>query len=71
MNQEFLIDAGHEDESISRNANWDTPLLIAVETSQAVATLLATRFPRCIPWKNKQGADAVTLPSLQLSFSTK
>ena len=71
MYQEFLIDAGHEDESISRNANWDTPLLLAVETSPAVATLLATRFPRCIPWKNKQGADAVTLPSLQPSFSTK
>ncbi|KAL8738216.1 MAG: hypothetical protein Q9181_000942 [Wetmoreana brouardii] len=55
----FLIDAGHEDESISRNANGDTPLHVAVETSVPVATLLATRFPRCIPWKNKQGADAV------------
>ena len=57
--QEFLIDAGHEDEGISKNANWDTPLSLAVETSEAVATLLATRFPRCIPWKNKQGADTV------------
>lgn len=57
--QEFLIDAGHEDDGISKNANWDTPLLLAVETSEAVATLLATRFPRCIPWKNKQGADSV------------
>lgn len=58
--KEFLIDAGHEDEDgISKNANGDTPLLLAVETSEAVATLLATRFPRCIAWKNKQGADAV------------
>ncbi|KAL2045748.1 hypothetical protein N7G274_002179 [Stereocaulon virgatum] len=60
---EFLIDAGHEDESISRNANWDTPLHIAVESSEAVATLIAMRFPRCIPWKNKQGADAIILTS--------
>jgi len=55
----FLIDAGHEDGGISRNANWDTPLHLAVETSEEVAELLATRFSRCIPWKNKQGADAV------------
>ncbi|KAM0805504.1 ankyrin repeat-containing domain protein [Usnea florida] len=60
---EFLIDAGHEDEGISKNANWDTPLSLAVETSEAVATLLATRFPRCIPWKNKQGADTLMLTS--------
>ncbi|KAL9613245.1 MAG: hypothetical protein Q9167_002205 [Letrouitia subvulpina] len=56
---EFLIDAGHEDAGISRNGNWDTPLHLAVETSIPVAVLLATRFPRCIPWRNKQGADAV------------
>ncbi|KAL2058480.1 hypothetical protein ABVK25_001208 [Lepraria finkii] len=60
---EFLIEAGHEDESISRNANWDTPLHIAVESSEAVAMLIATRFPRYIPWKNKQGADALMLTS--------
>lgn len=60
---EFLIDAGHEDDGISKNANWDTPLLLAVETSEAVATLLATRFPRSIPWKNKQGADSLMLTS--------
>jgi len=56
---EFLIDAGHEDGGISKNADWETPLHLAVETSEGVAELLATRFPRCIPWKNKQGADAV------------
>lgn len=58
----FLIYAGHEDSGISKNANWDTPLHLAVETSEAVAELLATRFPRCIPLKNKQGADAVYHP---------
>lgn len=63
---EFLIDAGHEDDGISRNANWDTPLHLAVETSGEVAELLATRFSRCIPWKNKQGADAVRLCPLLL-----
>lgn len=68
---EFLIDAGHEDGGISKNANWDTPLHVAVETSEDVAELLATRFPRCIPWKNKQGADAVRLcPSSTLAQLT-
>ncbi|KAL8721744.1 MAG: hypothetical protein Q9225_001642 [Loekoesia sp. 1 TL-2023] len=57
----FLINAGHEDDSISRNANGDTPLHIAVETSIQIATLLASKFPQCIPLKNKQGADAVML----------
>lgn len=57
--QHFLIDAGHEDDGISRNANGDTPLHLAVETSAPVATLLASTFPQCIPWKNKQGADTV------------
>ncbi|KAL9030466.1 MAG: hypothetical protein Q9196_001410 [Gyalolechia fulgens] len=55
----FLIDAGHEDDTISRNADGDTPLHLAVETSVTVATLLANQFSRCIPWQNKQGADAV------------
>jgi len=58
---DYLIGAGHEDDSISRNADWDTPLHLAVEKSEAVAALLATSFPRCIPWKNKQGADALML----------
>ncbi|KAI4257567.1 MAG: hypothetical protein LQ352_001632, partial [Teloschistes flavicans] len=57
----YLIDAGHEDESISRNANGDTPIHLAVETSLPLATLLATTFPHCIAWKNKQGADAIML----------
>ncbi|KAL8928523.1 MAG: hypothetical protein Q9208_001757 [Pyrenodesmia sp. 3 TL-2023] len=57
----FFIEAGHDDDSISRNANGDTPLHLAVETSVPIATLLASAFSRCIPWKNKQGADTVML----------
>ncbi|MCJ1274048.1 hypothetical protein MMC21_001842 [Puttea exsequens] len=58
---EFLITAGHEDHGISLNINRDTPLLIAVQNSPMCATTLATHFPRCIPWKNRQGADALML----------
>lgn len=61
--QEFLISSGHEDAGISRNADGDTPLHLAVETSEAVAELLASKFPRCIAWKNKAGADTVRPPS--------
>ncbi|KAL9122070.1 MAG: hypothetical protein Q9187_001371 [Circinaria calcarea] len=56
---EFFIDVGHEDDGISRNANGDTPLMLGVGADDRVAQLLAERFPRCIEWKNKQGADAV------------
>ncbi|KAL8788458.1 MAG: hypothetical protein Q9213_001681 [Squamulea squamosa] len=58
---QFLVDVGHEDDAISRNVSWDTPLHLAVETSIPVAVFLATRFPQCIPWKNKQGADVIML----------
>ncbi|KAL8930382.1 MAG: hypothetical protein Q9172_000091 [Xanthocarpia lactea] len=54
---QFLVDFGHEDDTVSRNVGWDTPLHLAVETSAPIAVFLATRFPQCIPWKNKQGAD--------------
>lgn len=63
LKQEFLIDAGHEVSGVSRNAEFDTPLHLAVESpSPAVAMLLATRFPRCISMQNKHGADAVRFP---------
>jgi len=65
---EFLIDAGHEQGGISKNANLDTPLHLAVESSEEVAELLASRFPRCVAWKNKQGADAVCFPSQGVEF---
>ncbi|MCJ1402208.1 26S proteasome non-ATPase regulatory subunit [Xylographa trunciseda] len=60
---EFLIDAGHEDGGIARNADGDTPLMLAVEASEEVAQLLADRFARCVGWKNKRGADALMLAS--------
>ncbi|KAL8674486.1 MAG: hypothetical protein Q9168_001078 [Polycauliona sp. 1 TL-2023] len=65
---QLLVDLGHEDVAMSRNVSWDTPLHLAVETSVPIAAFLATRFPQCIPWKNKQGADVVRgrpLPFLQ------
>lgn len=59
--QEFLIEVGHEADGISRNGDFDTPLHVAVEFSEAVAKLLAKRFPRCIAFRNKKGADPVRL----------
>ena len=53
------MDAGHEDEGISRNADWDTPLMLAAEAHPEVAELLAERFERCVTWTNKRGVDAV------------
>lgn len=50
---------GHEADGISRNGDFETPLHIAVESSEAVAKLLAQRFPRCIAFRNKTGADPV------------
>ena len=57
--KQLLVDYGHEDDAISSNVTWDTPLHLAVETSVPIAVFLATKFPQCIPWKNKQGADVV------------
>lgn len=69
--QEFLIEAGHEADGISRNGDFDTPLHIAVESSEAVAKLLAQRFPRCIAFRNKTGADPVRLPANSSSHSSE
>ncbi|MCJ1471380.1 26S proteasome non-ATPase regulatory subunit [Lambiella insularis] len=59
----FLIDAGHEEDGISRNADGDTPLMLAVEASEEVAACLAERFARCVEWTNKKGVDALMLAS--------
>lgn len=57
---QLLLDAGHENGDISRNANWDTPLMVAARNGKVeVGILLISRFPRCIPWTNKAGLDAV------------
>ena len=64
--QEFLVEAGHEDEGISRNSEWETPLMIAAEARKVeVGALLIDEFPRCVPWFNKMGMDAVRMiPSI-------
>lgn len=73
----FLIDAGHEDQGISRNGSMDTPLHLAVDCKEGkdrsgegerVAELLARRFTRCVGWRNGAGVDAVRAPPLTPSF---
>ena len=58
--QKLLVDAGHEEGGITRNAYWDTPLMVAIKAGRTeIAVMLISRFPRCVPWKNKVGMDAV------------
>jgi uncharacterized protein len=62
--QKLLIDAGHEEEDISLNTEFETPLMVACEAKQIdMGNLLIERFPRCIPWANKYGMDSVRLPN--------
>jgi hypothetical protein len=69
--QRLLIDAGHEDEGISLNTDFETPLMLACEAKQVDAgKLLIAAFPRCVPWSNKQGMDAVSFSTLTLSSAT-
>ena len=59
--QAFLIDAGHEDEGFSRNADGDTALIVASAAShEEVVHLIASRFPSAIPIRNKFGLNAVS-----------
>ncbi|KAL6707860.1 Target of rapamycin complex 2 subunit avo2 [Coniothyrium glycines] len=59
---EFLIDSGHEDEMISRNNDWETPLMLAsCAGKEEVGVMLAKRFPACVTWQNKTGLDALML----------
>ncbi|KAF2402252.1 ankyrin [Trichodelitschia bisporula] len=58
----FLIEAGHEDGSVSINTEWDTPLMLAVKARQVdVGRLLVLRFPGCVVRKNRGGMDALML----------
>jgi hypothetical protein len=58
--QEFLIEQGHEDEGISRNNDFETPLMLASAAGKEdMGVTLAKRFPECIPWHDKAGLDAV------------
>ncbi|OCK81216.1 ankyrin [Lepidopterella palustris CBS 459.81] len=59
---EFLIEAGHEDEGVSRNGDWETPLMLAAANGRAeVGVLLCKRFPECVGWGDKGGLDALML----------
>ncbi|KAF2234204.1 ankyrin [Viridothelium virens] len=59
---DFLIRAGHEDSCISRNADGDTPLMVAAASEKVeVGELLIRHFPRCVSWQNKAGCDALML----------
>ncbi|KAK3059698.1 hypothetical protein LTS18_010239, partial [Coniosporium uncinatum] len=51
---DFLVTAGHENDGISRNTDYDTPLMLACEAKQIeVGRLLIQRCPGCVPWVNK------------------
>lgn len=73
---EFLIEEGHEQEKnsgdvmISRNNDWETPLMIAAAAGKEdMGVTLAKRFPECIGWQDRNGLDAVrlTLPFFTLT----
>ncbi|KZF21791.1 ankyrin [Xylona heveae TC161] len=55
----YLVEAGHENGGISRNADWDTPLMLACEAHPHLAAMLAKKFPGSINWRNKRGVDAM------------
>ncbi|KAJ4303773.1 Target of rapamycin complex 2 subunit avo2 [Kalmusia sp. IMI 367209] len=62
ITQAFLIEAGHEDEALSRNGDLETPLMLAATAGkEEVAVLLAKKFPACIAWRDKNGLDALML----------
>jgi hypothetical protein len=55
-----LIDQGHDDEFMSRNNDWETPLMLAAMAGKEdMGVMLAKRFPASIELQNKAGLDAV------------
>lgn len=59
---EHLISLGHDADMISRNNDWETPLMLAASAGrEEIGVMLAKRFPACITWQNKQGLDALML----------
>lgn len=50
----------HERDGISKNNNGDTPLMLAAgEGYEEVVHCIASRFSRCIDWRNKAGVTAM------------
>ncbi|KAI6874119.1 decaprenyl-diphosphate synthase subunit 1 [Hortaea werneckii] len=61
---QYLLEAGHEEKEISVNTDNDTPLMCAARNGHVeVGKLLAQEFPRCIPYQNKSGLDALAIAS--------
>lgn len=61
ITQQFLLEAGHDSVEISQNSDWNTPLMLASKHGRIeVGQMLIERFPRCVPWTNKEGVDAVS-----------
>lgn len=61
---QHLIEAGHEDNEISRNVDHDTPLMLAAQNGHVeVGKLLVKQFPRCIRYTNRLGLDALAITS--------
>jgi ankyrin repeat protein len=59
---EYLIDCGHESSMISRNNDWETPLMLACAAGkEECGVMLCRKFPECVSWKNKSGLDALML----------
>lgn len=66
-----MIEAGHENETVSRNNDSETPLMFAAMAGKEdMGVILAKRFPECITWQNKDGLDAVSLPPLPTTICT-
>lgn len=62
---EVLLDAGHDSDEISRNAEWETPLMFAAANGNVeVGQLLIERCARSIPWTNKKGLDVLAIACL-------
>ncbi|KAF7185619.1 putative hexaprenyl pyrophosphate synthase, mitochondrial [Pseudocercospora fuligena] len=58
----LLIRYGHDEHEISRNSDHDTPLMLAAKSGHfEVGTFLAKTFPRCIPYSDKAGLDALAM----------
>ena len=68
---QHLIAAGHEEQEISVNTDNDTPLMLAAARGHvAVGTLLVQEYPRCIPFQNKRGLDALAIASQNPASTT-
>lgn len=61
--QEFLIEQGHDADFVSRNTDWQSPLMAAsVAGKEDMGVMLAKKFPHSIAMQDKAGLDAVGFP---------